>query len=378
MAKKLNNTGKLILATEGRSRYDTESINLIVNRKLLAWILQECVEEFAGMSLEEIMPYIDDLSIGSLPVEPGLTNTTTVGALSERSSSERVVGAPTDRKISERIVGAPTDCKISERIVGAPTDRKISERIVGAPTDRKISERIVGLPTESKIPGEGVITYDIRFSARNPHPKGPSNRLQFDLELQNKDKPGYDIETRAAFNCGRMLSDQMGQTITGKNYKGLNKVCSIWICISTPLKRANTIYRTRLISEALSGSKEEAQCIFIRLPDENRKTKPENKPTELMTVLSALFSEKKSAAEKMTIFQEHGIEVTTEEEERINIMCNLSEAIYNNGRRDEHKETLKEKRRADAAEKRADAISKQLDDANKLIRELKLQLAAST
>ena len=185
MGKKLNNTGKLILATEGRSRFDTESINLIVNRKLLAWILQECVEEFAGMSLEEIMPYIDDLSIGSLPVEPGLTNTTTVGALSERSSSERIVGSPTKRKMSERIVGAPT---------------------------------------ESKIPGEGVITYDIRFSARIPHPKGPSNRLQFDLELQNKDKPGYDIETRAAFNCGRMLSDQMGQTITGKNYKGLNKV----------------------------------------------------------------------------------------------------------------------------------------------------------
>ena len=74
-------------------------------------------------------------------------------------------------------------------------------------------------------------------------------------------------------------------------------------------------------------------------------------------------------------------------------MCNLSEGIYDNGRRvgrkegreEEHKNTLKEKQRADAAEKRADAsdkradaISKQLDDANKLIRELKLQLAAST
>ena len=84
-------------------------------------------------------------------------------------------------------------------------------------------------------------------------------------------------------------------------------------------------------------------------------------------------------------FGQHSIAVTTEEEERTNSMSNLSEAIYNNGRREQHKETLKEKRRADAAEKRADAISKQLDDANKrldasdqLIRELKLQLAAST
>ena len=70
-------------------------------------------------------------------------------------------------------------------------------------------------------------------------------------------------------------------------------------------------------------------------------------------------------------------------------MCNLSEGIYNNGlrvgRKEEHKKTLKEKQRADAAEKRADAsdkradaLSQQLDDANKLIRELKLQLAAST
>ena len=370
MTKKLNNTGKLLFATEGRSRYDIEAINLIRNRQLLAWILQECVDEFAGMSSEEIMPYIDDLSIGLLPVEPGLTNTTTEGVSS-------------DRNISSKIVGASADCKISDKIVDAPTDGKTSDNIEDAPTDRKLSERIIGSPTESKIPGEGVITFDLRFSARIPHPKGPSNRLQFDMEVQNKDKPGYDIETRAAFNCGRMLSEQMGQTITGKNYRGLNKVYSIWICISTPLNRANTIYRTRSISEALSGSKEEegrydlAQCIFIRLPNENRKTKPENKPTELMTVLSALFSSKMSAAEKLTIFQEHGIEVTTEEEERINIMCNLSEAIYNNGRRDEHKKTLKEKRRADAAEKQADALSKQLDDANKLIRELKLQLAAS-
>ena len=62
MGKSLNNTGKLLFASEGRARYDTQAVNLIKNRQLLAWILQDCVEEFAGMTREEIIPYIDDVS----------------------------------------------------------------------------------------------------------------------------------------------------------------------------------------------------------------------------------------------------------------------------------------------------------------------------
>ena len=51
----LNATGKKILSSEGRSRYDTEAINLIKDKQILAWILQDCVEEFKGMTRAEII-----------------------------------------------------------------------------------------------------------------------------------------------------------------------------------------------------------------------------------------------------------------------------------------------------------------------------------
>ena len=108
------------------------------------------------------------------------------------------------------------------------------------------------------------------------------------------------------------------------------------------------------------------RIVYLRLPDEEDEGKPIRKPTELMTVLSALFSIKKTAEEKMRILQEHSIVVTRKTEERINTMCNLSEGIYEAGRAAERENTERERERADAADKlvemeraRADALEKE-------------------
>ena len=193
----LNATGKKILSTVGRSRYDTEAINLIKDKQILAWILQDCVEEFKGMTREEIIPYIEEVSTGAVPVEPGLTNTV--------------------------VLGEPSDLTESGSSEGAPSESGLSE---GAPLDLS-NTALVGDPTESKIPGEGVITYDIRFKARVPHSDHPGEKLLVNTELQNRENPADDIEPRADFYVGRMISEQMGQNVTGKDYSGLQRVYSI-------------------------------------------------------------------------------------------------------------------------------------------------------
>ena len=70
--RELNATGRKILSTAGRSRYDTEAINLLKDKQFLAWILHDCVEEYAGMTREEIIPYIEDVYSAEVHVAPGL------------------------------------------------------------------------------------------------------------------------------------------------------------------------------------------------------------------------------------------------------------------------------------------------------------------
>ena len=192
---RMNQTGKHILAAGARARYDTEALNIIKDRQYLASILSECTTEFAGMSMDEIIPYIEEPQVGTIPVEPGLTNTA-----------------------------------------------------------------IVGLPTESKIPGEGILTYDIRFLARKPGMDAIEVWLMIDVEIQNDDDPGYDLVPRAVLYAGRMLSEQMGHNVTGKNYDALQKVYSVWLCANSALKRANTILRYSILTEWLREFSAWAMC----------------------------------------------------------------------------------------------------------------------
>ena len=268
----MTQTGKRIIAAGERAPYDTEAINIVKDKQYLASILRECTTEFADMGIDEIIPCIEEPLVGTVPVEPGLTNTA-----------------------------------------------------------------IAGLPTESKIPGEGVLTYDIRFLARIPNTDTIEVWLMIDVEIQNDNDPGYDLVPRAVLYAGRMLSEQMGQNVTGKNYDTLQKVYSIWLCVNSALKRANTISRYSIKHEALHGEFEDVsrsdllQVIMVRLPNESLEGVPKNKPTKLIELLSTTFSKKIDIKEKLERLQQMGIQITEELRERMGVMCNLSQEILKEG-----------------------------------------------
>ena len=205
-----------------------------------------------------------------------------------------------------------------------------------------------GDPTESKIIGEGVLTYDVRFRAVAPGRRPVGIRMLFDVELQQKENPGYDLVPRGILYIGRMLSEQMTADVSGSHYDALQKVYSIWICLNCALKRAYTISRYSIRHEAVYGEFKEAarsdllQVILIRLPAEGRKRKPRNKPTELMKLLEITFSRKMSATGKLTRISGFGITVTQELEGRVNTMCNLSQGLIDEGRKAGRKEGRKE------------------------------------
>lgn len=215
----------------------------------------------------------------------------------------------------------------------------IEEPLVGVvPVEPGLTNTaIAGLPTESKIPGEGVLTFDIRFKARKPGTDAIEVWLMIDVEIQNDDTPGYDLVPRAVLYAGRMLSEQMGQNVTGKNYDALQKVYSIWLCVSSALKRANTISRYSIKHEPLHGEFEDEsrsdllQVIMVRLPNESLEGVPKNKPTMLIELLATTFSKKIDVNEKLERLQQMGIRVTEEIRERMGVMCNLSQEILKEG-----------------------------------------------
>ncbi len=99
-------------------------------------------------------------------------------------------------------------------------------------------EQIVKMNSESSSIKEETVYYDIRFNAVLPGKKEPIT-LIINLEIQTKDKPGYELVTRGTYYCARMISEQYGTVFTKEHYEKIQKVYSICICPSTAKVRKN-------------------------------------------------------------------------------------------------------------------------------------------
>ncbi len=190
---------------------------------------------------------------------------------------------------------------------------------------------IIGDKTEDVIPYEGMITYDIRFRALAP--KGDEQiQLMIDVEAQKDYYPGYDILTRGIYYSARMISSQKGSEFTNDDYDKIKKVYSIWICMNAPHYAENTITEYGIQKRNIVGAFPETKgrydllgVIMICLP---KKLAEADEGTRLHRLLGALLSSEMTRAEKKDIIEsEYGITMEHEIERRVNIMCNLGEAI---------------------------------------------------
>lgn len=163
-----------------KDRYDAEVKKILSDKTILAWIMKYSMQEFADYPIEEIR---------------------------------------------ECIEGTPEIATIKVRPGHTP-------------------EAIMGMPNEDKVPGEGEITYDIRFYVRT---RGLERiKIIVNIEAQNKYYPGYDLVTRAIFYCARLLSAQLDTEFVPRNYDDIKKVYSIWICMDVPKYAEYTITRYKI------------------------------------------------------------------------------------------------------------------------------------
>lgn len=194
---------------------------------------------------------------------------------------------------------------------------------------------ITGDNTENTVPGEGSVTFDIRFHSWLPGKKAYI-KLLIDVEEQNDYFPGYDIVTRGVFYTARMISSQLGTEFTDSDYNKIKKVYSIWICKNVPKYAENTVTEYSMAQKNIVGSFPAGKSrydlqsvIVIGLSEKLTEETMENK---IHRLLGAILSDKLSVEEKKQILEnEYQITMTPNMTRRVQDMCNLSDGIEQRG-----------------------------------------------
>lgn len=261
---------KNIRVAEEKARYDAACRKLLSEKSILAWIMKECLEEYRGCEVSEI---------------------------------------------------------VEKYIEGKPQ----VDEVAVAPDETNKGSMIHGSGNEDVSLTEGVITYDIRFLAVAPV-SGELIRLIINVEAQNNFYPGYPLTKRGIYYCSRMISAQYGTEFTGSHYEGIKKVYSIWICMNPPQKRKSSITRYSITEENMVGNVKEKKANYDLMTSIMICLGEEDSNEKLLKLLAVLFSRKKGSKEKCQILEEEfKIEMTQELEREVLYMCNLSDGVYMEG-----------------------------------------------
>ncbi|MCD7784346.1 MAG: hypothetical protein LUH18_01975 [Oscillospiraceae bacterium] len=250
-------------------QYDTAAKVLLAHKSILSRILVATVDEFKGMSPDDVEGFIEgDVHIGNVPVDPGLTNAET-------------------------------------------------------------GERIVGLNTVQPEIREGYVTFDVIFYVRM---KDGLSQIIINVEAQKDDTPGYDILNRAIFYVSRLISSQKERDFTGSHYDDLKRVYSIWICMNMDVCSWDYFHLTDDViipGHKWNGKCDLLNIVLLGIPNELPE---QGEEYELHRLLSTMFSVELTSKERLNILEnEYGIDVKPDFRKELDTMCNLSQGVYERG-----------------------------------------------
>ena len=259
-----------VRATDRDAQYDESAKRLLGNKNILAHILVKTVDEFKGMNPKEAETFIEGTPyISTVPVEPGLTNMAREG------------------------------------------------------------KRIVGFNSEHSERNEGLVRFDIVFYVRM---KDGLSQIIINIEAQKDAPTEYKLLNRAVFYVSRLVSSQKERDFINTNYNDIKRVFSIWVCMNMDENTKNYVH---LVDDKLLGN---YQCnggldllniVMIGIAD---KLPEHDERYELHRLLGALLSRDLSEDEKLDIIEtEYHIPIEDDIRKDVNVMCNLSQGIKEEG-----------------------------------------------
>ena len=154
------------------------------------------------------------------------------------------------------------------------------------------------------------------------------------MEAQKNFYLKYHIVTRGIFYGARMLSEQLNSEFTDSDYDELKKVCSIWICMNSPLHIGNAMSEYRISKQDIIGYIPEQKCCYDKLSVIIiclNETDGKDLRGSLHGFLNTLLSPYMDINKKEEILaRDYGMIMEYELEKELRQMCNLSEAIEEN------------------------------------------------
>ena len=259
-------------AAEAKARLDATAKKLIKHKVVLAEILKECVEEFEGYEIKYIEQNCFDGEV-----------------------------------------------KVSEISV----DQDIPDA----------DSSIVGSDTEDNSKNEGLVRYDLVFTAIVPKTR-EKIRLVINVEIQVDTELSYAIVTRGVYYAARLISRQKGTVFEHMDYDKIQKVYSIWICPDPNKENVNSIAEYGFTQQKVIGKVSEPvenydkmKVIIISLNDDGMENE-----SGIIRLLSTLLSTKETVEKRKQILEsEFNIPMTKEINEEVLDMCNFGTAIEISG-----------------------------------------------
>ena len=269
----------ILSAEELGEKYDQSAKRVWRNREILAPLLQLCVGEFKGESIESIMRLIDAESISE------------------------------DVPVSD----------LPPQVVELAAQ-------MGSTTERPVTFDLRFVAKNPKLSTEDVLV-----------------RLHILVDFQNKFHPtdadgkGYPIESRGVYYAARGLGAQLGPLTEQTNYNALEKVISIWIVSEdVPRRLQNTVSRYSMVKEDLIGKADipkehydKLELVVIRRGGAGKAGVP------LFEYLDAVFSSDIETMDKFT-----PASANPEIVEEVADMPGMSQAILNKGKQEGEQNAL--------------------------------------
>lgn len=303
----------------GAMAYDKAAKGFLSKKRVLAYILKRTVPEFESVSLDDIVDFYIE----------GTPEISTVPVFKDKTNAVRQALAKQD---THAIKGAQNE------------DNSITEGSI-----------VFDILFRAKVPGtDEIITLIINVEAQR--------------SLSPKKKTGgtYPLLKRAIYYASRLISSQKETEFVNSDYDKIKKVYTIWICMEAPDGKS-AINRYQLKEQHLLHRYKEPRqnydlmgIVFVYLGKSKVKD-------QMMNLLDLMFKSKKKPREKVTVLKnEFGIDLTQEEEGDLEIMCNLGEGLYEDGKMEGRMEGRAEGRKEGRKEGRMES---QLEFALELLKD---------
>ena len=182
----------------------------------------------------------------------------------------------------------------------------------------------------------GSVRYDVKFDTLLPVPANEHIKLIINLEGQkNTSSLTYSPVTRGMFYASSLITSQYGTVFSKSQYEKIEKVYSIWICMSPNKNMAGSINRYKTTEEQIKGEfKEEpvnydkTEVVVIHIGEIEDETQKDYNLSRMTGVLSDAFDKHKTTDEVVDILStKWGLDISTTMKEDISCMCNVSDVI---------------------------------------------------